>query len=70
MISWTISGEELTGESTGEVPAGTSVFLECKPGCEEYFQAETVVRLVQYYGLMLPVSVYLNDREEPCAQGR
>lgn len=68
VISWTISGEELTGESTGEVLAGTSVFLECKPGCEEYFQAETVVRLVQYYGLMLPVSVYLNDREEPLNQ--
>lgn len=68
VISWTVWGEGTAGESAGEVLAGTSVLLECKPGCEEYFQPDTLMRLVQYYGLMLPVSVYLNDREEPLNQ--
>ncbi|MCI8530471.1 MAG: HSP90 family protein [Lachnospiraceae bacterium] len=66
---------EMSGENEGkrrdESPdedqymAGTSVYLECKPGCEIYFHADTIERLVQYYGLMLPVPVYLDDGHEP-----
>lgn len=38
---------------------GTSVLLTAKPGAEDYFQAGTVRELVQYYGLALPIPVYL-----------
>lgn len=48
-----------------KLPIGTSVILTCKPGCELYFQKETIIELVQYYGLMLPVPIYLNDIVEP-----
>ncbi len=48
-----------------EDSVGTSVFLECKPGSKEYFHPDTIRKLVQYYGLMLPVPVYLEDEEEP-----
>lgn len=48
-----------------DIPVGTSVILTCKPGCESYFQKETITELVQYYGLMLPVPIYLNDDTEP-----
>lgn len=50
---------------SSSTPIGTSVILTCKPGAELYFQAETIKDLVQYYGLMLPVPIYLNDTEEP-----
>ncbi len=57
--------EEQTDNTKEEIPVGTSVFLTAKKGCEVYFQRETIMRLVRYYGLMLPVPIYLNDEPEP-----
>lgn len=48
-----------------ETPVGTSITLRAKKGCEDYYQENTITRLVQYYGLMLPVPVYLNDKRDP-----
>lgn len=43
---------------------GTTVVLEAKRGEEHYFQKETVAKLVRYYGLALPVPIYMaGDRE-------
>lgn len=42
-------------------PVGTEVFLTAKTGCEEYCTAQKVTQLVRYYGLPLPVPVYLGD---------
>lgn len=54
-----------TLENSYDMAIGTSVILTCKHGCSTYFQEETIKELVQYYGLMLPVSIYLNDNDEP-----
>lgn len=43
---------------------GTSVILNAKSGCESYFQPEKIVELVQYYGLALPVPIYLEGRPD------
>ncbi len=51
-----------------DIPTGTSVILTAKEGCEEYFQEGAVTRLVQYYGLMLPIPVYLNKGKKPLNQ--
>lgn len=51
------------GELAEELPVGTTVILEAKPGREEYFTRERVAELVRYYGLALPVPVYFG--EEP-----
>lgn len=44
--------------------AGTTVILNAKKGEEHYFQNEKVAELVQYYGLALPVPVYLSGNPE------
>ena len=46
-------------------PPGTTVILDAKPGSEHYFQPEEIARLVRYYGLALPVPVYLEGNPEP-----
>ena len=38
---------------------GTQVILTPKAGCEEYFTAERLAKLVRYYGLPLPVPILL-----------
>lgn len=38
---------------------GTRVYLRCKPGCESYFEPETVKELLFYYGALLPYPVSL-----------
>ncbi len=53
-----------TLEPLENCPEGTSVLLTAKPGAEDYFQADTVRELVQYYGLALPVPVYLSGDSE------
>ena len=40
---------------------GTEIHLEAKPGCEEYFTASKIERLVVYYGMMLPYPILLDD---------
>lgn len=47
-----------------ECPVGTAVILTAKPGAEHYFQPETVERLVRYYGLALPVPIFLVGNPE------
>lgn len=56
--------EEKKGKNASTL-IGTSVILTCKHGCESYFQEETIKELVQYYGLLLPIPIYLNDYEKP-----
>lgn len=53
-----------TLEPLEDCPEGTGVLLTAKPGAEDYFQAGTVRELVQYYGLALPVPVYLSGDPE------
>lgn len=47
---------------------GTTVTLTAKPGAEDYFDAEKIESLVKYYGLVLPVPVYLAGNPEPLNQ--
>lgn len=49
-------------EPLEECPVGTSVILTAKPGMEHYFQHRKVAELVRYYGLALPVPVYLDRK--------
>lgn len=53
-----------TLEPLEECPVGTSVILTAKPGMEHYFQPRKVTELVRYYGLALPVPVYLSGDPE------
>jgi molecular chaperone HtpG len=43
--------------TTASAPAGTSVTVRARAGAEEWFDRETVVRLVTHYGELLPVPV-------------
>lgn len=43
---------------------GTAVILNAKPGAEHYFQPQKIIELVRYYGLVLPVPVYLKGCPE------
>ena len=53
-----------TLEPLEECPVGTAVILTAKPGMEHYFQPRKVAELVRYYGLALPVPVYLSGNPE------
>ena len=53
-----------TLEPLEDCPAGTCVILTAKPGAERYFQRQTVASLVRYYGLALPVPVYLEGENQ------
>ena len=53
-----------TLEPLEECPVGTSVILTARPGMEHYFQPRKAVELVRYYGLALPVPVYLSGDPE------
>jgi len=53
-----------TLEPLEECPVGTAVILTAKPGMEHYFQPRKVAELVRYYGLALPVPVYLSGDPE------
>ncbi len=39
---------------------GTTVFLSCKPGCEEWFRPERVRELVMHFGAILPFPITVN----------
>lgn len=58
----------------GETPVGTTVFLQCKPGSEDWFRAPRVEELVRHYGSLLPYPIefitpdgarQLNDHDVP-----
>ena len=53
-----------TLEPLEECPVGTAVILTAKHGMEHYFQPRKVAELVRYYGLALPVPVYLSGDPE------
>lgn len=53
-----------SGSSNKIESAGTTVILTAKPGAEHYFQPEKIIELVQYYGLVLPVPIYLQGNPE------
>lgn len=53
-----------TLEPLEECLVGTAVILTAKPGMEHYFQPRKVTELVRYYGLALPVPVYLSGDPE------
>lgn len=59
------AGTDKKGSKNKEIPVGTSVTLQAKKGCEDYYQERTITELVQYYGLLLPVPVYLNGITDP-----
>jgi molecular chaperone HtpG len=42
-----------------DLAPGTRVYLTCKPGCEEYFEAERVEELARHYGGLLPEPIRL-----------
>jgi molecular chaperone HtpG len=44
-----------------EIKPGTEVRLRCKPGGEEYFTPQTLVRLAAHYGSLLPFPVIFSD---------
>lgn len=44
--------------------AGTTVVLKAKKGEEHYFQREKVAELVRYYGLALPMPIYMSGIPE------
>lgn len=43
---------------------GTSVFLTCKEGMEEYFTKAGILSLLHYYGMLLPFPVMVDDGTE------
>ena len=53
-----------TLEPLAECPTGTAVILTAKPGMDHYFQPEKIEELVRYYGLALPVPIYLDGNPE------
>lgn len=58
--TWTgFSDGTYTLDQLDDCPVGTSVILTANPGAEDYFQPDRVEELVRYYGLALPVPIYL-----------
>ncbi|MCM1214366.1 MAG: HSP90 family protein [Lachnospiraceae bacterium] len=57
---------ELPQDSLGDLPFGTQVILEAKPGREAYFTEKVIRRLLTYYGILLPfpVIVRIHGKEE------
>lgn len=51
-------------ETLDDCPVGTAVILAAKPDSEQFFQPDKVAGLVRYYGLALPVPVYLDGTPE------
>lgn len=41
--------------------SGTTIFLEAKEGCEEYFTAEKIEKLILHYGMILPYPILMDD---------
>ncbi|MCR5723245.1 MAG: HSP90 family protein [Lachnospiraceae bacterium] len=46
-----------------ELPVGTSIYLEAKAGCEDYFETKTVIQQALHYGALLPYEICLDDGE-------
>ncbi|MDE5563735.1 MAG: HSP90 family protein, partial [Oscillospiraceae bacterium] len=62
--AYTFCGKPDGTYSITEVPAdtvavGTSIIIQAKKGCEQYFQEERICELVRYYGLPLPFPVMM-----------
>jgi len=50
--------------SQNVIKTGTMIILEAKHGEEHYFYPDKVEELVEYYGLALPVPIYMPGKEE------
>lgn len=57
--------QESVDGAFGVSSTGTAVVLTAKPGMEHYFQPEKIADLVRYYGLALPIPVYMSDDKKP-----
>ena len=55
--TYTLEPLDLTEHTNKD--SGTTVVLKAKKGEEHYFQKEKVAELVRYYGLALPVPIYM-----------
>ena len=51
-----------------DIPAGTTVILQAKPGTEMYYTYRQAEKLVQYYGLALPVPVRFRGKRDQINQ--
>lgn len=51
-----------TLEELDDCNVGTTIILTAKRGSEFYYEPNKIKELVRYYGLTLPVPIYLNDR--------
>ena len=54
----------VSATSAEPAPGGTSVTVRARPGAEDWFDPETVVRLVKHYGELLPVPVRVESPDE------
>ena len=52
-------------DDTQTLEAGTTIILYAKDECQKYYDAEKLQSLVQYYGLTLPVPIYINNLSKP-----
>ena len=48
-------------ELAEELPIGTTIYLEAKKNCEDYFTSEKIRELVMHYGALLPYEIVLDD---------
>lgn len=44
-----------------DAPIGTTVFLTCKEGYEDYYEWDRVMELMSHYGQFLPVPIHLSE---------
>lgn len=54
-------GTYSVAELDEELPIGTSIYLEAKPGCEEYFETELIMKQAMHFGALLPYEICLDD---------
>lgn len=52
-------GTYTINELEEDIPVGTQMHLKCKEGLEQYYSADKIRKLVNYYGLILPYPVIL-----------
>ncbi|MFG6384766.1 MAG: HSP90 family protein [Lachnospiraceae bacterium] len=57
-----------TLEAFEKAQIGTSISLTAKSGYESYFSIDKIINLVHYYGLTLPVPIYLEGKTEALNQ--
>lgn len=56
-------GTYTIAEPSEPFETGTEVYLVCKPGCHDYFTSELIREYVNYYGVLLPYPIILDNGE-------